>query len=279
MLFANAPTDVVKALMHFGAEMGTFEPGMFLTWRMPPASIHLPHLPGLACAVLGQEISTCCKSQQPKLGAAGCLAPHSALLPSTGRRCWGNSVPRSSCLALCELVNSPRHGCSLLWERAEALLNHPAGISILTAAPGLCCCTQTPRRTRKLHLGHWLQLPEAKGVCKGGIGDDRNNEGFSFMAVPTLFLGYTMNQMCSLLRAQGRASLSLSIAQIHLGGHSHPHCTRLTQLHHRAQLRSPPSLRGFSLHQAPADPGLFRSDGQARRSRRRLEYLRALQRA
>lgn len=217
-------------------------------------------MPGVACAVLGWETSTCCKSQHPKLGpAAGCPAPYPAHLFPTGRRCsWGNSVSRTSCLALHELVNSPRGGCSLLWEQAQALLNHPAGISILTAAPGLCCCTQTPGSTRKLHLGPWLQLPEAKGVCKAGIGDDGKNEAFSFMAVPTLFLGYTMTQMCSLLRAPGRASLSLSLSQTHFGGHSHPHSTWQTQLCHRAQLRSPPSLRGFSLHQAPADPGLCR---------------------
>lgn len=65
-----------------------------------------------------------------------------------------------------------------------------------------------------------------------------------------------MKQIRSWLRALGRASPSLSIAQTHFGGHSPPRSTQLTQLRHKAQLRSPPSLRGFSLHQAPADPGL-----------------------
>lgn len=127
-------------------------------------------------------------------------------------------MPRTSCLALCELVNSPWHGCSLLWEWAEALLNHPAGISILTAALGLCCCTQAPGSSRKLHLGHWLQLPEAKGVCEGGAGEDGKNEGFSFPQCA----GYTMKQTCSLLRALGRTSLSLSIAQTYFGGAKPP---------------------------------------------------------
>lgn len=60
LLFAEALTQVLKASVHLGAEMGTFEPGTFLTWRMPPATAACtPPSPcaraGMCCPRLGNQ--------------------------------------------------------------------------------------------------------------------------------------------------------------------------------------------------------------------------------
>lgn len=135
--------------------------------------------PGLACAVPGPGDQPCA-ANPVMLNLAppwGVLPPTPARLLPAGRggeaAATGRSVPSASCPAPCELVNSRRHGCSPLWERAETLLNHLAGIHVLTAAPGPCRCAQTPDPTRQLHLGCQIRpraapslLPPPSAPCR-----------------------------------------------------------------------------------------------------------------
>ena len=167
-----------KASAYLEAEMGTLGPRMFLNRRTPPATDACTKLTlqlgfsfrqGRHVLSLGLETrhvpQTLSRRARPRCGASRPLPQPASSQPADREKMppRGGSIPSTSCLAPCELVNSRRHGCSPLSERAEMLLTHLAGIYVLTTAPGPCHCAQTPDPTRHLHLGCWWQGSAGSG--------------------------------------------------------------------------------------------------------------------